>query len=837
MKVFRNPLFIAIIFILSILSQATLLAADTKINMNFKGADVRDVLRTIAELAKVNLVTDSSVSGEITIHLRNLSFQDALHLVTQVHGLAYKWYDNTVVVATPERIDELYSNIVVKTVDVKHADLNQTASTIIEIYPELSIVPDNRNNKLIFKGKVEDIVKGEELLSKLDTEKDSTARLLAVPVDRAEFLVNYLQRVYPELIIESDGKDNLVFYGSPANVESAGLLVSKLMEQMVGEGQSFGEVNVIESIRVNSIEVEYVHELVSAIYPEANIVADKKNNQLIFNGSKNDLERIKEVVRIVDLDRETGETVGGEGRATHIVQVDYSSLEELEGIIKDLYPEISFKINSQNKEVILTGGRDMVNEAAKLIKEIDIPRKQVIIEARIEEISTQDLLDLGVNLEQLSTISIIDQNEDGFIDGVGLTFPEVIRMLENKGASNTLARPRLMTLSGEEASLLIGDRIPVTVQAVDGGNVVTTVEYIEAGINLVFTPWVTSDNQINLWVHPQVSSIGESIGTTLPPINTREARTYIRLNDGETFAIGGLIQDDIIESVTKVPILGSIPILGNMFKSTTKQNLKKELVIFITPHIVKEEISEKEDDLKTREIISDSIYEEEEVVIDYKEQEPVYQEEQMLAEADSGKVHGPVENGENEETPIIQIVDDKVEKGQGEELQLLTQQEIQSILSQNRTKRQGNVVSTRPDPEEERKAEPVDNTLNRNENNFAIIVEETGQEEGSTDLEIRLEHLYLHEYTLKKAMTIDELAELFAVDWDLIIAANENISLSAGAVVKIPVEESRIYVMDKGDTLWRIRTTYGVSVEDIKILNNIDDETSIPVGTVIVLPE
>lgn len=217
----------------------------------------------------------------------------------------------------------------------------------------------------------------------------------------------------------------------------------------------------------------------------------------------------------------------------------------------------------------------MVNEAAKLIKEIDIPRKQVIIEARIEEISTQDLLDLGVNLEQLSTISIIDQNEDGFIDGVGLTFPEVIRMLENKGASNTLARPRLMTLSGEEASLLIGDRIPVTVQAVDGGNVVTTVEYIEAGINLVFTPWVTSDNQINLWVHPQISSIGESIGTTLPPINTREARTYIRLNDGETFAIGGLIQDDIIESVTKVPILGSIPILGNMFKSTTKQNFKK----------------------------------------------------------------------------------------------------------------------------------------------------------------------------------------------------------------------------------------------------------------------
>jgi len=86
-------------------------------------------------------------------------------------------------------------------------------------------------------------------------------------------------------------------------------------------------------------------------------------------------------------------------------------------------------------------------------------------------------------------------------------------------------------------------------------------------------------------------------------------------------------------------------------------------------------------------------------------------------------------------------------------------------------------------------------------------------------------------------MTIDELAELFAVDRDLIIAANENISLSAGAVVKIPVEESRIYVMDKGDTLWRIRTTYGVSVEDIKILNNIDDETSIPVGTVIVLPE
>ncbi|PUU87537.1 MAG: proteinral secretion pathway protein D [Halanaerobium sp.] len=169
-------------------------------------------------------------------------------------------------------------------------------------------------------------------------------------------------------------------------------------------------------------------------------------------------------------------------------------------------------------------------------------------------------------------------------------------MLDTSSDSKTLARPSLMTLNGEEANLSITDKEPYAVQEEDDdGDITTTWEYAEAGVKLTFTPWITENDEIELKIAPEVSSFYEinpdrysNIDTTPPPATkTRSVETTLRLNNNETFVIGGLIQTDGEGKITKIPLLGDLPIFGELFKSRSKSESTNELLIFVTPRIIK----------------------------------------------------------------------------------------------------------------------------------------------------------------------------------------------------------------------------------------------------------
>lgn len=179
------------------------------------------------------------------------------------------------------------------------------------------------------------------------------------------------------------------------------------------------------------------------------------------------------------------------------------------------------------------------------------------------------------------------------ISGVEMTWPEFLDAMERKGSAETLANPHLMTLNGENAKLLIGQRIPVKMENSEGE---TSIKYIEAGITLEFRPWITEDGLVELDIRPKVSSLGEELYEGFPAIKTREVETRLRLKDGETFAIGGLIQTDKSESISRVPVLSSIPILGELFKQRNQETNKTELMIFITPRIVEQNYPEDKED-------------------------------------------------------------------------------------------------------------------------------------------------------------------------------------------------------------------------------------------------
>ncbi len=181
-------------------------------------------------------------------------------------------------------------------------------------------------------------------------------------------------------------------------------------------------------------------------------------------------------------------------------------------------------------------------------------------------------------LLQLGDVSI-----DAFLD-----------TLERRGMSRTLAEPTLVALSGEKASFLAGGEFPIPVSqtGTNGGGNAITIEFKPFGVSLGFTPTVLGGNVINLVVEPEVSSIDPSAsitvnGLVVPGLQTRRASTTLEVRDGESFAIAGLLRDDTTTSVNQLPLLGSLPIIGSLFRSTSYQKGETELLIVVTPRLVR----------------------------------------------------------------------------------------------------------------------------------------------------------------------------------------------------------------------------------------------------------
>jgi pilus assembly protein CpaC len=185
--------------------------------------------------------------------------------------------------------------------------------------------------------------------------------------------------------------------------------------------------------------------------------------------------------------------------------------------------------------------------------------------------------------------------------GLGENFNVTLDALERKGAITTLAEPTLIALSGETANFLAGGEFPVPVvqgsggssgSSNGGGSTAITVEWKPFGVSLAFTPTVLADGVINMVVAPEVSSIDPTASIvinnlTIPGLQTRRAKTVVELRDGESFALAGLLRKDFQDTIRQVPLLGSIPIIGTLFRSTGFQHEETELVIIVTPRLIR----------------------------------------------------------------------------------------------------------------------------------------------------------------------------------------------------------------------------------------------------------
>jgi pilus assembly protein CpaC len=244
---------------------------------------------------------------------------------------------------------------------------------------------------------------------------------------------------------------------------------------------------------------------------------------------------------------------------------------------------------------------------------------QVMLEVRVSEISRSLLRRLGFNFNYISSsgrnLGLILLNRlttlpAGGFPAAGIdvsesanaifrflsqdtTWTVFIDALKEEGLLKVLAEPTLITLSGRTANFLAGGEFPIPVpQSTGGGGTTITIEYKPFGVGLSFTPTVFSNKKISMQVTPEVSELDFSnalttSGFVVPSITTRRVSTVIELADGQSFAIAGLLKDDVREIVSKFPLLGDIPILGALFRSTSFRKNESELIVIVTPHLVK----------------------------------------------------------------------------------------------------------------------------------------------------------------------------------------------------------------------------------------------------------
>lgn len=374
-------------------------------------------------------------------------------------------------------------------------------------------------------------------------------------------------------------------------------------------------------------------------------IAVERSNSILLRGQIGVIKQIKRVISRLDSNSSQSSNL-------KVIYLKYAKAEDLTGILEkvaeSLKEEIPSESSKKNKTsigfhndtnaLIISAQPDILKSLESVISQLDIRRAQVLVEALIVEISDKLARDIGVqflfigdgesspiatqrfgtpNPDLISTIGAETSEDsttsstmqtraansllalDGLAVGVarykasGTSFATILNLIAQDADSNVLSTPSIMTMDNEEASIVVGQEIPITTGETLSGsnsNPFRSVTRQEIGVKLTVRPQINEGNAVKMYINQEVSSIFGPLGEMSTDLitNKRNIKTTVLVEDGETIVLGGLIDDNVQELVKKVPFLGDIPLLGRLFKTTSISRTKRNLMVFLRPTIVRD---------------------------------------------------------------------------------------------------------------------------------------------------------------------------------------------------------------------------------------------------------
>ena len=377
---------------------------------------------------------------------------------------------------------------------------------------------------------------------------------------------------------------------------------------------------------------------------EAKIIADERTNTLITIGDSQTLDRIEDLVSKLDVSVPQG---AGKIQVYYLQNADADDLASvLSGIpLEDSVnltesgaagqaapkqaprpqvkrSDISIIADSATNALVITATPEEYAALRAVIEKLDVPREQVLVEVLMAEVSFTKTMELGVEWRIADDLDgdavVFGGTTYGEFDQLVQTFPSVprgglvvgaigetitfgdlefpslgalITALKTDTDVNILSTPTIVTTDNKEAEIIVGQTVPFqTSQKFDSNNQpVYTFDYRDVGITLRLTPQINSNRYVKMDIFSKLEAlVSSTVGTSelAPTTLKRQANTSVVVKDGNTVVLGGIIRDDKVQNVTSVPVLGSLPLLGPLFRSESTRSEKVNLLIFLTPHVI-----------------------------------------------------------------------------------------------------------------------------------------------------------------------------------------------------------------------------------------------------------
>ncbi|MBD3162616.1 MAG: hypothetical protein GF346_09635 [Candidatus Eisenbacteria bacterium] len=304
------------------------------------------------------------------------------------------------------------------------------------------------------------------------------------------------------------------------------------------------------------------------------------------------------------------------GFVTRVFELEYANAPDLRRMLEVLTEDVA--ANAAGNRLVIRGSQSTVEQAAQMIERLDRKPRQILLEARLIEVNTSALRRIGIDWEKITDwTTIITEGNQGtsgpndFPSEIAFTkldetadyyrqmnaFEVALEALITNGDAHLLSSSKVVTLDAQLAEIFAGETVPVVITSLQSpggsGGVLQTVtlEKIDVGVKLEITPRIAEDGMITTLVRPEISRIVGFVGPDddLPQTSTRRATTLVRVRDGQKIYIGGLLSEETRVTEKRVPLLGSIPLLGRVFRYHRSDDVRLDLVIEITPWIVGDE--------------------------------------------------------------------------------------------------------------------------------------------------------------------------------------------------------------------------------------------------------
>ncbi len=575
-------------------SQVGSLAA-AEYSASFKNADINEFINIVGKNLSKTIVLDPTVRGSINVRsydlLNEKQYYQFFLNVLEVYGFA---------------IVEMESGII-KVIKAKDAKVSA-----------IPVVDDGKR------------FKGDEMVTRVVPVTNVSVRELA-PLLRQ--------------LNDNAGGGNVVHY-DPSNVimiTGRAAVVNRLVK-IIRRVDKAGdqEVDIIKLKYASALEmVKIVNSIQKPAAGTKNttpsilkprLVADERTNSLIISGEKKTRARIVKLVKTLD------DELKNNGN-TRVFYLKYAKAKEVVGVLKGVSKtlektestkakskssrsELSIEAHEGTNAIVVSAQPALMSSLSSIIRQLDIRRAQVLVEAIIVEVSEGDGINLSVQWatpaggtqfndngattgdvlgaayqvrndedDLSSVVNVIGKVAGGVAGYVGDDWGVMLQAISTNSASNILATPSITTLDNQEASFIVGDEVPVLTGATSSAsndNPFQTIERKEVGIKLKVTPQINEGDAVQLVIEQEVSNIKGKTSVDVI-FATRSVKTSVLAKSGETIIIGGLIDEKVNESVDKVPLLGDLPLLGHLFKSTKSSTEKRNLMIFLRATIIRDD--------------------------------------------------------------------------------------------------------------------------------------------------------------------------------------------------------------------------------------------------------